>query len=165
MRSLATRLREGTIGLDQWLADMRVAVKDVHLYSSALAKGGWAQMTKADFGRVGRTVKDQYAYLDRFAADIDAGMALDGRFLMRVELYVESGRRTYYDVVARELPDGFDEERSVLHPADHCDECVEQAALGWQERGAMIPVGERTCLSRCRCTQEWRNSATGAVWG
>lgn len=164
MRELAVELRDGKVDLDRWLSEMRVAVKDVHLYSTAAAKGGWAQMTKSDFGRVGRLVRDQYAYLDRFVADIEAGLTLGPNFIRRVGMYIESGRRTYYKTMDRELEvRGFDEERSILHPADHCDECVLQAALGWQPRGQMIPIGERTCLSSCHCSKLYRNASTGQV--
>jgi hypothetical protein len=166
MNALADQLRKGEINLDTWLREMRGTVKAVHLYSTAAAKGGWDQLTKKDFGRVGRILRDQYTYLDRFAADIEAGLPLDGRFTTRVRMYMQSGRRTYYDAADRLVDEigGFDRERSVLHPADHCDECVAQAALGWQPRGAMIPIGERICKSNCRCTKEYLNSSTGQVW-
>lgn len=162
---LSVQLRDGELSLDSWWAEMRATVKDVHLYSTAVARGGWDRVTQADYGRVGRLVRDQYAYLDRFVADIEAGLPLDGRFLRRVELYVQSGRRTYYDALSRELDErGYDEERSVLHPADHCAECVSEAVLGWQPLGQMIPIGERTCLSNCRCHAEFRNSKTGEIF-
>lgn len=168
MNQLADDLRKGKVSLDEWLIGMRENVKAVHLYSTAAAKGGWDQLTQKDFGRVGRIVRDQYVYLDRFAADIAAGeLSLDGRFTTRVRMYIESGRRTYYDALdqlVNALGD-FDQERSVLHPADHCDQCVDQAERSWQARGEMIPIGERTCLSHCRCTKEYRNSATGQIVG
>lgn len=164
IEDLAYQLQRGDVSIDQWLVEMRSAVKDVQLYSTALAKGGWAQMTQADFGRVGRIVRDQYVYLDRFVADIMAGYPLDGRFIRRASMYVESGRRTYYDVLDRLMVDrGFDQERSRLNPADHCDECVWQDRLGWQKIGDMIPIGERTCLSNCKCFKQYRNSTTGQV--
>jgi hypothetical protein len=165
MRANALSLRDGSMSLDAWAAEMRASIKDVHLYSTAVARGGWDQMTFADFGRVGRLVRDQYAYLDRFVADVEAGLALDGRFLTRVNMYQETGRRTYYDAIARQLEDrGFDQARSVLHPADHCGECIAQAAMGWQPIDEFVPIGERECLSNCRCHAEYRNSSTGEVW-
>jgi hypothetical protein len=97
MIAASEALRAGG-SLDVWLVSMREAVKDANLYSAAAARGGWAQMTPADFGRVGRAVRDQYAYLDRFAADIadvDNPLTLDGRFLARVGLYAGSGRNSF----------------------------------------------------------------------
>lgn len=154
---IANDLRESRISLTEWERRMREAVKDVHLYSAAAARGGWAQMSAADFGRVGRIVRDQYTFLNRFAADIASGAPLDGRFLQRVELYAQSGRRTFHlteRFLARAR--GMTEERSVLHPAEHCAVCVAEAARGWVPIGQLIPIGERTCLSRDQCSLEFR---------
>jgi hypothetical protein len=137
MLALAEQLRTNQISLDAWLLEMRTLVKDVHLYSAAAAKGGWAQMAQADYGRVGQIVRKQYDYLDVFANDIANGLPLDGRFLRRVALYGEAGRATYHDVEALEMDvRGMDEERNVLHPADHCGDCVEMTRLGWVKRGS-----------------------------
>lgn len=57
----------------------------------------------------------------------------------------------------------FTEERSILDPASsaHCHDsdlpgCVEQAALGWQPIGTLVPVGLRTCGTRDRCSTIYR---------
>jgi hypothetical protein len=57
---------------------------------------------------------------------------------------------------------GFEEARSVLHPADHCPGCLVEAEKGWQPIGAMVPIGERDCKGNCRCTVEYRRSGTPA---
>lgn len=161
MRSLAEQLRTNQIGLDVWASEMRVLVKDVHLYSAAAAKGGWAQMSQADYGRVGQLVRVQYEYLNGFVADIASGkQMLDGRFLRRVALYGEAGRATFHTIEALEMDvRGMDEERNVLHPADHCGDCVSMSELGWVQRGKLIPIGQRQCLTGCHCTIEYRSSA------
>lgn len=160
-RALAERLRSRTISLRRWELEMRRQVRRAQLYSAAAAKGGWAQMDPADFGRAGREIRDQYAYLKRFARQIRSGQQpLDGRFLQRTELYVEAGRTTYH---ATELADarrrGRTETRNVLHPADHCEgagSCVEQSGRGWVPIGSLLPIGRRLCLARCKCTVEYR---------
>lgn len=162
--ALAQQLRTRAIALDVWALQMRERITTIHLYSAAAAKGGWAQMTSADFGRVGQVVRSEYGHLERFAAQIEAGKPLDGIFLRRVDQYVQSGRRTYEltrRASMREL--GFTEARSVLHPADHCDECVREAELGYRDVADIVPVGERQCLRNCRCTIEYRDPETGAV--
>jgi hypothetical protein len=158
IRSLADELRAGAITTDEWLAAMRENIKAVHLYSGAAAKGGWAELDNADFGRIGREIRDQYAYATRFAEQIaDGTQPLDGRFGQRVELYAQSGRATYHAVEReRERDAGKSEARSVLHPADHCGECIEQADLGWQPLDDFVPIGARQCLSRCHCSAEYR---------
>ncbi len=157
MNFLSARLQAGSISLIEWERLMREAIKDAHLYSAALARGGWAQMTQADFGRVGQIVKHQYAYLNRFAAEIESGYKLDGRFKARTEMYMEAGRTTYYhmyDDLQKKL--GNTEERNILHSAEHCSECIEQTDLGWVSIGSLVQIGNRLCLTRCKCDKEYR---------
>lgn len=160
MRSLSTRLVSGEVALSQWQQGMRVAIKDVHLYSAAAAAGGWAQMKAEDFGKLGPEIRFHYDRLQLFARAIQLGNRLDGEFFQRVELYVLAGRVSYWkqnDVTQRAV--GRTEERNVLHPADHCKgggSCVQESAREWVPIGSLIPIGERLCRARCRCTKEYR---------
>lgn len=154
---LSTALQARTITLIEWERLMRQAIKDSHLYSAALARGGWAQMTPAAYGTVGRAVRDQYAYLNRFAAELEQGLPMDGRFKSRTEMYMESGRTTFYkifDKLQEQL--GMTEEMNVLHSAEHCVECIEQTDLGWVEIGTLVQIGMRQCLVRCKCDKLFR---------
>lgn len=165
MRQASQQLREGTISLETWRSVMQAEIKETHLASAALAKGGYAQMTQADFGRVGGIVAREYRYLERFARQIGTGeKPLDGRFLQRAEQYVKAGRETYERTRQQEAAKrGFDEERSILNPADHCEECIEEAERGFVPLGEIIPIGQRTCRKNCRCEMEYRHSVTGEV--
>lgn len=154
---LAIELRTNRITINQWQLAMRTATKNVHLYSAAAARGGFAQMRKSDFGRVGAALRKQYTYIDRLAGEIGGGLPLDGRFLSRVQLYAQSGRSSYVDHDMRLHRDlGYGEERSHLGVADHCDECVAADAMGWQPIGSITPIGSRQCLSRCKCSMSYR---------
>lgn len=160
LKVLANNLRGGSLSLDSWALRTRELVKDVNLYSAAAAKGGWAQMTAADYGRVGAAVKVQYAYLDRFVGEIYSGMPLDGRFLARAAMYATSGRILYGEIVSDAMEAaGFERERNKLSPADHCDSCVFETARGWVPIGELIPIGERTCLGNCQCFIEYGRSS------
>jgi hypothetical protein len=167
MRALANELRAGTISLDAWAARTRELVKDVNLYSAAVARGGWAQMTAADYGAVGRAVKMQYAYLDRFTGELYAGLPMDGRFLARVAMYAKSGRTLYSSMSAKAMRGaGYTEERNKLGVADHCtgpNSCVQQTARGWVAVGSLVPIGERQCLGNCECLIQYRRARDGAV--
>lgn len=155
--TLARNLREGRVSLAEWQVGMRDALKDIHVASGALARGGWAQMSPADYGRVGAELKFQYEKLRQFALQIEKGLLLDGRFLRRTKLYAQSGRVSYTAALRQEmLVRGFKEERSVLAKADHCAECVQEAAKGWVPIGDLINIGERICRSNCRCHLEFR---------
>ena len=161
-RSLAEQLRNREISLREWTVQMKAVVKDVQLFSAALAKGGWAQLDQSDFGRVGQRTRFHYEKLDGFVRDIEAGIPFDGRYLNRAELYAKAATPTYHAVRETELADrGFDQVRSVLHEAEHCEDCIREDAKGWQPIGTMLPIGQRQCMVNDRCTVLYRNSVTG----
>lgn len=157
--TLSERLQAGTIALAEWRAEMAREVKNAHLAAATLAKGGWAQMTPADYGRAGAVIKEQYGLLGQFAAQIESGEQLMTGVANRSSLYLEAARPTYHAVERREMQvRNVAEERSVLGFADHCAECIEQAELGWQPLGEMVPIGSRECGPRCACETDFRGS-------
>jgi hypothetical protein len=132
-------LKEGRISLRDWEKAMRKSIKD--------------------FGRTGPLVRRQYAYLKRFAAQIEAGVTpLDGVFLRRAELYTEAGWSTYTmfeELNHRER--GYDQEKNVLDPsAKHCRGCRLVASYGWVAIGSLTPIGMRPCKNRDRCHMIYR---------
>ena len=163
MRGISQQLISGELTLAQWQAEMMVLSKDANLAGVALDRGGWHSMSQADFGRAGQKIRGEYTFLDNFASEIESGrQRLDGSLTRRAQLYGEQGRVSYYDSAeAAAKRDGFDEERSVLTPADSCDECVTEDAKGWQRMGDMTPIGDRTCLSNCRCFVKYRRNSDG----
>lgn len=158
--SLGYQLRDSAISLIQWEIGMRQLLKDTALYNLAVAKGGWAQLNPNDYGRVGAHLQTQYKYLRRFGNQIASGeQALDGRFFQRVRMYAKEGRSLYHRAeVDEHIVRGFTRYRSVLHPADHCDECVEEASKGFVTIGELIPIGSRTCRSNDRCSYEYEGA-------
>lgn len=161
-RDLASQLRAGAIGVDEWELMMRSIVKSTQLYSSAAARGGWATMDARAFGLVGQRVRTQYAFLAKRAEQIVNGLPLDGAFLQSTTLYAKAAGPAYIaaraDVVGR---NGFDEIATDLHPAEHCEECIAEAARGFVKVGTEVPIGQRTCGHNDRCTARFRNSRTG----
>jgi hypothetical protein len=157
---LTQELRAGSISLDAWHAEMRVAIKDIHVYSGALARGGFAQLTQKDLGRIGQLIRYEYDRLYGFALEISTGaVKLDGRLSDRATQYGEAGRHSY-ELIRRQvmIEAGMTREWNVLHPADHCEgvgSCIEQTARGKVPIGSLIPVGDRRCLRRCHCTIEY----------
>lgn len=155
--ALGDALQAGRISVATWNIEMRALIKGAHLYSGALAKGGWAQMTQADYGRIGQIVRKQYSYLEAFTRQIEKGLPLDGRFLRRVTMYVQAGRQTFH-AVQRTLmrARGMTEERNRLGIAEHCDGCLQETARGWVPIGDLAPIGTRDCLAHCKCDVEYR---------
>lgn len=163
VRRLADDLRERRISLAEWELAMRRQVKDVSLYSAAASKGGWAQLSPSDLGRVGAHVRGQYDYLRRFAQQIQSGeQPLDGRFAQRMSLYVRGGRSLYHRTEEREQAlRGMQEKRNIRFPGDSCAGCIAAEAAGWVPiEGSDVPeIGERECRANCRCRWEYRAAA------
>lgn len=156
--ALARQLRARQIDLVSWQVRMAREVKNVQLYSAAMAKGGWAQLSPADLGRVGQAVQVQLRFLNRFAQQIKTGeQAKDGRLEMRARLYAQAGRALFHRVERLDMEvRGMTEEASVRHASDSCGDCVEAEALGWVPIGTLVPVGSRECKGNCRCEIEYR---------
>jgi ferredoxin len=135
-------------------------IKSAHLASAALAKGGFAQMAPADYGRVGARLKEQYRFLNRFASQIESGQqGLNGQLPIRSEMYIQAARATYHATERREMEQrGVEEERSILGAADHCPDCLQEADKDWQLIGTLIPIGDRICLTRCACVFDYRGA-------
>lgn len=76
--ALATKLHKGKLTVGQWHDAMRVAVKDLHISSLVISKGGeWGTVTFSEWGRVGRELRDQYAYLRGYAKKVEAGVEIE----------------------------------------------------------------------------------------
>jgi hypothetical protein len=175
MRGLTEQLRAGQMDLRSWQLAMRDAVKAGHLATGMAAKGGRAQMTQADWGRLGNLLRREYQYLGRLADGIaDGSIPLDGEVLRRSAQYGKAARETYENIWRRETQRrGADEERNVKTKLESCTArdgrpgCVEETARGWVKigSGGLSLPGERACWANCGCYIETRNSVTGQVFG
>jgi hypothetical protein len=154
MGRAVTALQGNVALLSEFERAMRLGIKITHLASAMSAKGGWAQMTSADYGRVGQIVRFHYGRLERWLQQIADGEApLDGRAVARARLYARASLGTHYEILrgVAEVA-GEDVEQNVLGAADkHCATCQNMSALGWVAIGTLIPIGQRTCLGNCVC--------------
>ena len=73
IQKISRDLVEGRSSLATWQTQMMLEIRHLHLANAAAAVGGWDELTSADFGRVGQLLKVQYAYLQRFALQIQTG--------------------------------------------------------------------------------------------
>lgn len=154
IRAVAERLKNGEINLPEWQLQTQALLKSLHVAMALAANGGLQNTSNSDLGFIGSQVKEQYKYLNRFAVEIKQGkQPLDGTLVSRAALYAQAARSTYEDMVARNArANGCTQEKSILGAADHCEDCVGEAAKGWSVIGSLIPVGERQCKGNCRCT-------------
>jgi len=150
-------LQSGTISVEQWREVMAVQVKSSHLYAAAIPRGGWAQMTQADFGRVGRLLRFQYERLNKFALELGQGRPLTGAFRVRARMYAGASMTAYHEQERVEMRRiGLTLERNVRTRGDSCAGCVDQSARGWVRIGQLVPIGRRDCLTNCRCRIRYR---------
>lgn len=169
MNALSEKLASGAISLADWQTGMMTQIKSAHVAASALANGGWAQMGAEQWGATGQMIRTQYDYLRNFAREIaDGKQSLDGRFMVRTDMYGDAANTTYSAMRTRGfIADGFEEERRVLEARDgnNCDDCIDYAAEGWQPIGTLPEPGDDSqCLKRCRCEKQYRRvTDTGAT--
>jgi len=162
-RKVSVDLINREITLKEWQGQMRDLSREAILLGVATAKGGLRQLTDEDQQFAAELIRQQIDYLLRFARQIKSGeQRLDGRLIDRAGMYASAGRIAYWRTQAEmQLQaagrEGYAlEEHNVLGSAEHCDECLEQTALGWVPIGTLIPVGERRCLSKCKCGIRYR---------
>jgi hypothetical protein len=158
---LTERMRTGELAIDVWRAELRTLIKQTHLTSTAIAAGGRSQVSQAEWGLAGQIIREEYGHLDGWVVDILNGDApLDGRMQSRAQLYAEAGRNSFHEAERRDQQQrGMDLEKSVLHPAEHCWQCLAEAEAGFRPIGEMVPIGSRECGRRCRCTVVYARAA------
>lgn len=158
IKALSDRLAAQQMTLAQWQADMQAILKVLHTSAYMAAHGGSKQMAPADHERLAAVLKGQYQYLTGMARDVASGrQPLNGTLSSRADLYAQAARGTFEDQrrAEQELR-GLNEERRVLHPADHCRDCVTAARRDWQPLRTLPRIGDSQCLTRCHCTMEFR---------
>lgn len=156
---LALRVSTGAMPIAEWQSQMAQTLRLLHTGQAAAAAGGWANMTQADWGRVGAELRAQYRWLEGFAQDIETGRVSGGAILTRASMYADAARGTYEQTRRAIMRrNGAREERRVLGKADHCDCCIGEAGRGWQPIGTLIRIGGCTCIVNCKCSFEYRDA-------
>lgn len=122
-------------------------------------------MTPADWGSTGGIIADQYRYLGGFAREVAAGTLTEAQVAARSRMYINSGREAFERAKGR-TEEEADEAAWTLTPAEHCPDCLDLAALGWQPRepwpfavrgATAIPgSGATQCKTNCKCVIDYR---------
>lgn len=165
LRAIADQMASGEISLSEFQSRMASELKNLHVSGAMAGQGGPANMTANDYLRVGRKLRNEYRFLNRFTQAIADGK-LDRRSIRsRTEMYVLGMNGSYEDGKrASAIASGFDQERNLLGSHEHnCSTrdrlgCPELTKLGWVQIGTLVAVGNRQCLSRCRCSLSFRRS-------
>ncbi len=161
---LASFVAAGNLSVADFETLFREELKREFIREYLVAAGGRAQMTPTDWGRIGAMLKEQYGYLAGFCDEIATGNLSEAQIMTRARMYVNSARQAFETakgLCAEAL--GMTEEKWNLGAAEHCDGCLDYAAMGWQPAGTFPPPGSGAtpCLSNCQCSLSYRNPDTG----
>jgi hypothetical protein len=88
---------------------------------------------------------------------VKAGNLTRQQVLARTEMYVAGMHRTFEATRRGDAAAVFTEEKNVLGATDqHCAVCKGETRRGYVPVGSLIPIGQRTCMSRCLCRYVFR---------
>lgn len=158
LERLTERMIEGKISLQDWQDRFGKELKSGYITTAMLGRGGKGQMTLADYGRLGARLQFEYRHLNKFAEQIKAGEIAPGQIRVRTGMYANGIRTAYFDGQREAKKNaGVAEERRVLNPAEHCEDCIAYAERGWQPLGILPPPGiGSACGHNCKCEMEYR---------
>lgn len=168
MQALSTAFHEGQLMPSVWVVAMRNELRRVMLQQMALAKGGFDQLSQADYITAERELAQQYAKLTGTAQDVASATLSLPQLLNRARGYA-GGARIAHNRLRRDMAEDDAEwvriARRVLDPqAEHCDDCMIYYQLGWQRAKDLIVPGERCqCGGHCRCKIKWHKVPAGDV--
>lgn len=155
MQGHARNLTQNKIDLPQFQQRAAEDLKLSHLRSAMLASGGRSLTTQAQYGSVGRLLREQYSYLDGFARDLAAGKLTPSQAIQRAGLYGASSRSAFYQAekIARTRENFKEAKRSLDAQSRHCESCLAYDTQGkWLPlQQVIMPTVNCQCMSRCRC--------------
>lgn len=156
-RALTEQLFNGNLSVGAWESAIARELKEAHILSYSIGKGGMKQLNSRDFGLLGQRLKKEYAYLRQFSQDILNGKMSQAEILARLDLYQNSLYPTYSQGQTEgHIESGYRWERRLLSPAEHCDPCVAYANRGWSPIGTLPAIGQGSpCKMNCRCRKEF----------
>lgn len=156
------------ISLAAWQEATARSLKELHVQSFILNRGGKGQVTQSDYLAMGRELKRQYGFLRQFATDINRGYSLNdkglptpmtiGRFRARLGLYAESGKAaaSLGEFEAQRDRGAIAMKRRLGSVDRHCPSCVSYAAADIQPTGGLpLPTQECECGNYCQCSVQW----------
>lgn len=157
MELLGMQYANGAMTGREFYEAMQREVKLVTNANTALARGGWGQVTQSDWGYNGYLMRREYENLRQLVADKEARLITDAQLLQRARLYANTAFGRYWEIeTLQQAEKGNTTERVITAGDDRvCPECVGAASRGAQ------PVGTFTIPLHpgCRCSKEYGKAA------
>lgn len=157
IRTIGELLRDGKISLATWEETTAIALKNLHVQSYLLGRGGKSTMRSRDYGLVGQRLRKEYQYLRKFAEEIRTKGVSEAEFFRRINLYVSAGSGLYEK--AREeghIKADYSWERRLRTKTESCSSCILYESQGWVPISTLPAPTERCeCKSSCGCYKEY----------
>lgn len=158
---ITVSLLNGGLTLPQWEDSMAKRIKELHIQSYLLGRGGVLQYdAMRDRQVLNPIIQEQYIFLRRFSEAIKAGDLTEGQIKERARLYAGAAwqMKERGSAIAHSQAN-YLFERNVLGGEQHvCTDCEYLTFIGVVSIGRISqrkPPGSRICLGNCRCHIEY----------
>lgn len=148
----------GIIALGTWEAKMRQALQDASVIQYVFGRGGFEQMTAADWNWLENWLIAQYSFLGGFSNDIAKGLLSEAQIAARSYLYFSSAVTAFENGRMKAQSEELDLTR---HPGDYTSQCGSRDRCYWHyahHRDRIVCHWFRTarescdtCISREKC--------------
>lgn len=124
-REFARMLTQGLLLEGEWIEQFRYILKSEYIRQYMLARGGYSQMTSADWGRIGYSLRKQYAYLDNLF--MRSSEYSEERLRGILELYTDSGHSMFEKGMAASWGASL-----PAYPGDGSTACLGHCRCFWE---------------------------------
>lgn len=168
LTALTTAAVEGKLSPAYFAEQMRTELRRSHLAARAVGAGGIDKLTQADYGSVGRKLRDDYARVANLARDIRDGTVTLPQALNRVQGYAGNARLEFFEADAAAKKDAAAGKDMVLlmirdlGTSEHCVDCLNYYGQGWAF-DLPSPGTQSICGTHCRCSMRYREVAADAA--
>jgi len=118
---------QGMLRVQDWQGLMRDEIKKQYINQYLVGRGGLNQMTQRDWGIIGRALRDQYRFLDGFAADVAAGKLSPAQIQARARMYVDAA----HVALERGRAEAFGMPTLPAYPGDGQTQCLTNCRCNW----------------------------------
>jgi hypothetical protein len=154
VRALTTQFKEGALSLPEWQIAMRDEVKLIHTLAGVSARGGWAEMSQSDWGRIGQMTRFHYERLNKWGLQIEQGLRVN---VGRADLYAKAANTTFWNFFAQmQGMAGAVKAVRVINAKESCAGCLAIAGVEMTIEVLLEkhPIGSKECQVNCRCSIE-----------
>lgn len=166
--TLTDDLLSDRITVDAWQSGVASNLKSLHINAYSLGRGGIGRLDSSDTASLESRLESEFAYLDKFAEDIEGGNLSDANIRNRATLYPDASYSQWQLGRQAAAVDSGEEFEIWDSPDDSasCADCLAKSQLGWQPVGTLgVPGASVKCLSRCRCTKRFGRDRSGGEVG